>query len=84
MKNDIPDGWKKLFGPYWIPYLWSKFEKQSTNNNVFRIGKKKTPIIIEKDGKRINVKLGSGFASYTLETSKEELEAFILFIKSNL
>lgn len=84
MKNDIPQGWKKLFGPYWIPYLWSIAKEQSANTNVFRIGKKKTPVIIEKDGKRINVKLGSGFASYTLETSKEELEAFILFIESNL
>ena len=84
MTNYIPEGWKKLFGPCWIPYLWSKFEKQSTNNNVFRIGKKKTPITIQKDEKRINVKLGSGFASYILETSKEELKAFILFIESNL
>lgn len=84
MKNDTPQGWKKLFGPYWIPYLLSRAKKQPANTNVFRIGKKKTPVIIEKDGKRINVKLGSGFASYTLETSKEELEAFILFIESNL
>jgi hypothetical protein len=84
MKNYIPEGWKKLFGPYWIPYVWSKLTKQSTNNNIFRFGKRKTPVIIEKEGKLINVKLGSGFASYTLETSKEELQAFILFIQSNL
>lgn len=85
MKHEIPEGWKKLIGPYWLPYLWFKTTGIKTNilfTNIFYIGRKKTPIALKKDGEKILVKLGSGFASYTLESNKQELENLINFVQN--
>lgn len=85
MKYEIPEGWKKLIGPYWLPYLWFKGTGIKTFiqfSNVFYIGKKKTPIGLKKEDGKILVKLGSGFASYVLESNKKELEDLINFVQN--
>ena len=63
-----------------IQYLWPSFNIQFTD--TFYIGKKRLPIALKKNtkSKGYTVKLGSGFASYTLETDKYELEKLSLFV----
>lgn len=58
--------------------MFTRFE------NVFHIGRKRTPIAVKKRDNDYLVKLGSGFASYTLETDKVELQALSNFIQSCL
>lgn len=58
--------------------IFSKFKSYS--NDTFYIGKKKIPISIKKYRMGFLVKLGSGFASYTLETTSEELKNLSIFI----
>jgi hypothetical protein len=58
--------------------MFTKFE------NIFYIGRKKTPIAVKKREDDYLVKLGSGFASYTLETNKAELQALSNFIQNCL
>lgn len=62
-----------------LKYFWPQIVIQFTD--VFYIGKKKTPISLKKDKTKILVKLGSGFASYTLESNKKELEELINFVQ---
>lgn len=84
MKHDIPKGWKKLVGPYWFPYLWFKSTGIKTFiqfSDIFYIGRKRTPIALKKDNQKILIKLGSGFASYVLESDKQELQNLILFVE---
>lgn len=51
--------------------------------NTFYFGKKKLPISLKKNyGEKYTAKLGSGFASYTLETNKNELESLASFIQT--
>lgn len=61
-----------------MDWFWPSIEVQSTD--TFYIGRKKTPIFLRKVQKGFLVKLGSGFASYTLETTKEELKNLSVFV----
>lgn len=61
-----------------LELIWPKFFVQF--NDVFHIGKKRIPIAVKKNSKGYIIKLGSGFASYTLETTKEELTGLSEFI----
>jgi hypothetical protein len=65
-----------------LEWIWPKFSIQFTD--VFHIGKKRIPIAVKKNSKGYIIKLGSGFASYTLETTKEELVGLSEFINSTL
>lgn len=85
MKNDVPKGWKKLSGLYWIPYLLNKIAGTNVNiqfSDTFYIGRKKTPIALKKENNKVLVKLGSGFASYVLESNENELEELIAFVQN--
>lgn len=61
-------------------WLWPNFSIQFAD--TFYIGKKKIPIALKKNRNGYTVKLGSGFASYTLETNKQELENLSSFVKN--
>lgn len=51
--------------------------------DTFYVGKKRLPISLKKNyGENYTAKLGSGFASYTLETNKQELEYLASFIQN--
>lgn len=85
MKKDIPTGWKKLSGLYWIPYLIYKISGKNINiqfTDNFYIGKRKTPISLKREKNQILVKLGSGFASYILESNENELQDLIIFVQN--
>lgn len=61
-------------------YFYQRFSIQFTD--TFYIGRKRLPISLKKNNKNkgYTVKLGSGFASYTLDTDKYELEKLSLFV----
>ena len=61
-------------------WFWPSFNIQFTD--TFHIGKKRLPIALRKNNKNkgYTVKLGSGFASYSLDTDKYELEKLSLFV----
>lgn len=63
-----------------IQWFWPNFNVQFTD--TFYIGKKRLPIALRKNDKSkgYTVKLGSGFASYSLDTDKYELEKLSLFV----
>lgn len=63
-----------------IQWFWPSFNIQFTD--TFYIGKKRLPIALRKNDKSkgYTVKLGSGFASYSLDTDKYELEKLSLFV----
>ena len=61
---------------YFFPSLYIQF------SNTFYIGRKRIPISLKKNREGYVVKLGSGFASYTLETNKNELEGLSEFVKN--
>lgn len=63
-----------------IRWFWPSFNVQFTD--TFYIGKKRLPIALRKNDKSkgYTVKLGSGFASYSLDTDKYELEKLSLFV----
>lgn len=63
-----------------IQWFWPSFNVQFTD--TFYIGKKRLPIALRKNDKSkgYTVKLGSGFASYSLDTDKYELEKLSLFV----
>jgi hypothetical protein len=65
-----------------LAYFFPSFYIQFTN--TFYIGRKRIPISLKKNREGYTVKLGSGFASYTLETTKEELVGLSQFINSTL
>jgi hypothetical protein len=65
-----------------LKYLWPSLVIQFSD--VFYVGKKKTPISLKKNKDIFLVKLGSGFASYTLESNKKELEELINFVQDFL
>ena len=65
-----------------LEYFFPSFYIQFTN--TFYIGRKRIPISLKKNREGYTVKLGSGFASYTLETTKEELVGLSQFINSTL
>lgn len=58
----------------WFPNFYAQ------SNNVFYIGRKRLPISLSRDGEDYIVKLGSGFASYTLRTNKKELNDLTKFV----
>lgn len=63
-----------------IKWFWPSFNIQFTD--TFYIGRKRLPISLKKNNqnKGYIVKLGSGFASYSLDTDKYELEKLSLFV----
>jgi hypothetical protein len=65
-----------------LQYFFPAFTVQFSN--IFYIGKKRTPIALKKDDSSILVKLGSGFASYTLQSDKEELRELVNFVENFL
>lgn len=56
----------------------------SYSNDTFYIGKKRLPLSLRKNNKTngYTVKMGSGFMSYTLETTKEELKNLSVFVNN--
>jgi hypothetical protein len=65
-----------------IEFFYTPIFTQSSN--IFYIGRKKIPIAVRKTQQGYTIKLGSGFASYTLDTTSQELSALANFINSNL
>lgn len=63
-----------------IQWFWPSFNIQFSD--TFYIGRKQLPISLKKNDKSkgYTVKMGSGFASYTLDTDKYELEKLSLFV----
>lgn len=65
-----------------LQYFWPSLIIQFSD--IFYIGKKRTPICLKKDDDGVLVKLGSGFASYTLQSNKTELRELITFVENFL
>lgn len=65
-----------------IEYFYKPFSIQSSN--IFYIGRKKIPIAVRKTNQGYSIKLGSGFASYTLETTSQELSSLANFINNTI
>lgn len=65
-----------------IRWFWPTFNVQFVD--TFYIGKKRLPLSLRKNNKTngYTVKMGSGFASYTLETTKEELKNLSVFVNN--
>lgn len=58
--------------------------KITISGDTFYVGKKKIPITLKKVNKGYTVKLGSGLMSYTMETTKDELDKLSSFINNYL
>lgn len=64
-----------------LQWIFPSFYSQFTD--TFYIGRKRLPISLKKNyGENYTVKVGSGFASYALETNKNELESLSSFIQN--
>jgi hypothetical protein len=63
---------------------WLSHNVTNLDDNIFYIGKRQTPIRLTVNKNKILVKLGSGFASYTLESDKKELSDLSQFINNFL
>lgn len=63
---------------------WFSHNIANVDDSIFYIGKRQTPIRLTVNKNKILVKLGSGFASYTLESDKKELSDLSQFINNFL